>query len=61
MNAETFDADEALEIGLVNSIMTQSEFAAYVAAETQSKTIRSNVKHAGKTKETAWHYRGSQC
>lgn len=37
LNAETFDADEALEIGLVNSIMTQSEFAAYVAAKHKVK------------------------
>lgn len=33
LNAETFNADEALEIGLINSIMTNSEFAAYIAAK----------------------------
>jgi len=36
-NAETFDAEEALDRGLINSIMTQSEFAAYVAAKHKVK------------------------
>lgn len=31
--ARTFVSDEALEIGLINSIMTNSEFAAYIAAK----------------------------
>lgn len=33
LEAESFNADEALEIGLINSIMTNSEFAAYIAAK----------------------------
>lgn len=33
LNAETFNAEEALKIGLVNKIMTNSEFVAYVAAK----------------------------
>lgn len=36
-NADTFDAEEALDKGLINSIMTQSEFAAYVAAKHKVK------------------------
>ena len=38
LNAETFNADEALEIGLINSIMTNSEFAAYISAKHKAKT-----------------------
>lgn len=35
--AKTFISKDALDIGLVNSIMTQSEFAAYVAAKHKAK------------------------
>lgn len=39
LNAETFDAEEALEKGLVNQIMTNSQFAAYVAAKHKLKQL----------------------
>lgn len=38
-NAETFDAQEALEKGLVNSVMTNAQFAAYVAAKHKLKQL----------------------
>lgn len=37
LNADTFNAKEALEIGLINSVMTNNEFAAYVAAKHKAK------------------------
>lgn len=39
LNAETFNADEALSKGLVNKIMTNSEFVAYVAAKYNSNKL----------------------
>jgi len=33
LQAKSFSADEALEIGLVNAVMTSKQFAAYVAAK----------------------------
>lgn len=37
LNADTFDAETALKLGLVNSIKTNQEFAAYVAAKHKAK------------------------
>lgn len=39
LNADSFNAEEALSIGLVNSIQTQSEFAAYLAAKCNKKKL----------------------
>lgn len=39
LNADSFNAEEALSIGLINSIQTQSEFAAYLAAKCNKKKL----------------------
>ena len=43
LNAESFSAEDALEIGLINSILTHSEFAEYIATKHKQKGIKDNA------------------